>query len=108
LHQEKGIAIYIDGARFKIQNQRKDSVVARHVTRPDEKPLALGITLPPNAILEFPARDVRGSIITFEQAECFDIVAPRKFAIVHHAGVLIPRPTLADDLSLGNLNISRK
>jgi hypothetical protein len=100
LLEENGLAVYIDGLRLKICNRRTDAVVARHLLREGVEALNLGITLAPNAVLDFAAKDVHGATIVFEQVQCFDIVSPRKFAIIHHAGVLLPRPTLVDDLSV--------
>lgn len=100
LVQENGVAAYIDGAYFKIVNQRKDFVVARQLLTGTNKPLDLGVTIPPNGMLTFPAADIRAGTITFEQLHHCDVVAPRKFAIVHHAGELLHRPTLGDDLGM--------
>lgn len=108
LKEENQIAVFLEGERFKIRNQGTDFLVVRQLNREGMEPLNLGVTIPPHGVLDLPTRDAHGAKMLLDRVQCLDIVAPRKFAIVRHAGKLLPRPTLVDDLALGNLNISRK
>jgi hypothetical protein len=79
----------------------------RRLTREGFEPLEFGMVLPPSATLDLPARDARGGELALEIVRCLDVVAPRKFATVRHAGELVDRPGLVrglvDELSLDHL-----
>lgn len=102
------LAIRIDGVRMKVQNLRADPVVVRELRREGFEPLSLGVVIPPSAMLDLPARDARGGVLVCQVVRCLDIVAPRRAATVRHAGVLIPRRGLADELYLDQLPLVPK
>ena len=58
---------------------------------------------PPNGTLDLPARDARGGKLLCEIIRCLDVVAPRKYATVRHAGELTERRGLVDELHLNRL-----
>jgi hypothetical protein len=100
---EVGLEVRIDGPRFRVLNRRHDAVAIRKLEREGFEPLDLGVLLPPNAVLDLPARDARGGKLSVEVLRAVDIVAPRKFATVRHAGELLDRPGLSDVLELDRL-----
>src|SRR5262249_21137780 len=57
---EHGMAIRIDGLRFKIQNTNPDPVIIRRLEREGFEPLAFGVIVPSMAQFDLPARDARG------------------------------------------------
>jgi hypothetical protein len=61
------------------------------------------MVIPPNGTLDLPARDARGGRLFIESIRCLDVVAPRKFATVRHAGELHERRGLVDELHLNRL-----
>lgn len=103
LKVEHELAVRLDGARLKVMNARHETVVVRRLVRAGFEPLELGAIVPPNATLDLPARDARGGKLVVEVLRCLDVVAPRKFAIVRHAGELHERRGLADELHLNRL-----
>ena len=100
---EHELAVRLDGARVKVMNARHDPVVVRRLERAGFEPLELGMVIPPNGTLDLPARDARGGTLRVEVVRCLDVVAPRKFATVRHAGELHERRGLADELHLDRL-----
>jgi hypothetical protein len=105
---EKGLAVRMDGPRVKIMNTRPDPVVVRCLERPGFEPLEFGVVLPSSATLDLPARDARGGTLHVQSIRCVDVVAPRKFAIVRHAGKLVERRGLVDELNLDRLPLVPK
>jgi hypothetical protein len=66
-------------------------------------PQELGMILPPMGTLNLPARDARGGRLVCSILRAVDIVAPRKFATVRHAGEPVERRGITDDLALEHL-----
>src|SRR5205814_9951306 len=97
------LALRIDGPRVKVMNSRHEPVVVRRLERAGFEPLVLGMVLPPGGTLDLPARDARGGRLFIEIVRCLDVVAPRRFATVRHAGELTDRRGLADELHLARL-----
>jgi hypothetical protein len=108
LKTEHGLAVRIDGPRVKILNTRPDPVVVRRLEREGFEPLEFGVVVPSSATLDLPARDARAGTLFVEAIRCADVVAPRKFAIVRHAGQLVERRGIADELNLGRLPLVPK
>jgi hypothetical protein len=100
---EHELAIRIDGLRMKIQNTRHEPVVIRRLEREGFEPVEFGMVIPSMAQLDLPARDARGGKLTVEIVRCLDVVAPRRFATVRHAGELVERRGFVDELSLQQL-----
>ena len=105
---ENDLAVRLDGLRFKIQNVGKDPLVVRRLEREGFEPVEFGTVLPPSATLDLPARDAHGGKLIFDLIRTLDIVANRKFATIRHAGELVDRPTLFDDISLQQLPLVPK
>jgi hypothetical protein len=105
---EHSIAVRVDGARFKIQNMRHEPVVVRQLVREGFEPLDIGMVIPAMGTLDLPARDARGGTLWIEVIRCIDIVAPRKFATIRHAGELVDRKGLFDELNLDQLPLVPK
>jgi len=105
---EQELAIRVDGLRLKIQNLRHEPVVVRRLERSGFEPLVFGMTIPPNGTLDLPARDARGAKLILDAARCMDVVAPRKYAIVRHAGELVDRKGLIDALHVDQLPLIPK
>jgi len=103
LKTEHDLAVRLDGPRVKVMNTRHEPVVVRRLERAGFQPLALGMVIPPSGTLDLPARDARGGRLFLEFVRCLDVVAPRKFATVRHAGELSDRRGLVDELHLARL-----
>ena len=103
LKVEHDLAVRLDGPRVKVMNTRHEAVVVRRLERAGFEPLELGMVIPPNGTLDLPARDARGGKLCIEIVRCLDVVAPRKFATVRHAGELHERRGLVDELHLNRL-----
>jgi hypothetical protein len=99
----EGIEVRLDGFRMKLLNTNHDPVAVRRLVRPGFAPLDLGMIIPPRATLDLPARDARGAKLLVEKARYLDVVAPRKYAVVRHAGQLVERRGIADELGLSQL-----
>lgn len=108
LLSEHGLAVRIDGRRFKILNTRPHPIAVRRLTREGFEPLNLGMVLPAKGTLSFTASDARGGRLAIQPIHCLDVVAPRKFAIVRHAGKLVARRGLVDELNLDHLPLVPK
>ncbi len=104
LKSEHDLAVRIDGARVKIQNVGHEPVVVRKLEREGFEPLEFGMVLPPNAMLDLPARDARSGKLFVEVIRCLDVVAPRKYATVRHAGELVARTGFADEFDFLHLD----
>jgi len=100
LKVEHCIAIRIDGGRFRLQNTGHEPIVVRKLEREGFEPYIFGMTIPPNGTLELPARDARGGKLFIEIIRCLDVVAPRRYATIRHAGELVERRGLIDELAL--------
>lgn len=100
---DEGLAVRLDGVRFKIQNTRGEPVAVNRLERAGFEPLRLGMVLPAGATLNLPARDARGGRLYCEPIRCVDVLAPRKFASVRHAGVLMERAGLLDEFAVERL-----
>ncbi len=105
---ENDVALRIDGPRFKLQNTCKNPMVVRRLERSGFEPLEIGVVLPPNGILSLPARDAHGGKLCIEIIHLLDVVAPRKYAVVRHAGELVERPGLANVLGLDQRPLNMK
>ena len=103
LNVEHDLAIRLDGPRVKVMNTRHDPVVVHRMERPGFQPHKMGMVIPPGGTLDLPARDARGGKLVCEIVRCLDVVAPRKFATVRHAGELSDRRGLVDELHLARL-----
>ena len=101
--EQKGLAIRIDGLRVKIQNTRHEPVVVRRLEREGFQPLEFGLVIPGNGTLDLPARDARAGKLVVEIIRCLDVIAPRKFATIRHAGELVERRGLVNELHLDQL-----
>ena len=97
------LAMRVDGARLKIQNTRSEPVVVRRLERAEYEPVVLGMVIPPMGTLDLSIRDARGARLVIEVTRCLDVVAPRKYATVRHAGLLVERRGIADELSIDQL-----
>jgi hypothetical protein len=96
---EHDLAVRIDGLRMKIQNTRYEPVCVRRLEREGFNPVIFGMIIPPSGTLDLPARDARGGKLICEVVRTLDVIAPRKFATVRHAGELVDRRGLAEELT---------
>ena len=103
LKVEHELAIRLDGSRVRIMNTRYEPVVVRRLERAGFEPHEMGMVIPPSGTLDLPARDARGGKLYVEVVRCLDVVAPRKYATVRHAGELSERRGLVDELHLARL-----
>lgn len=108
LSVEHGLAVRVDGPRVKIMNTRHDPVVVRHMEKEGFERLEFRAVIPPNGTFDLPARDARGGRLSVEIIRCLDVVAPRKFATVRHAGELHERRGLVEELNLTRLPLAPK
>lgn len=104
---ELGLDVRLDGPRMKVTNAGHDPVVVRRLEREGFEPLTIGMVIPPNGMIDLPARDARGGRLCVERLRCLDVVAPRKYAVVRHAGELVERrgfaAALGEELGLSQL-----
>lgn len=108
MKMEHDVAVRIDGLRLKIQNMGYEPLVARRLIREGFEPVEFGMVIPPHGTLDLPARDSRGGKLVLDVVRCLDVVAPRKFASVRHAGELVDRRGFVDELSLDQLPLVPK
>jgi hypothetical protein len=108
LKTEQGLAIRIDGLRFKIQNTRHEPLVVRKLERPGFEPVTFGVIIPPSGTLDLPARDARAAKLSVEVIRSLDVVAPRKYATIRHAGELVERRGLIESFDLSQLPLIPK
>ncbi len=97
------MAVRLDGLRMKIQNLRHEPVAVRSLQREGFEPLTMGVMIASMATLDLPARDARGAKLKIEVLRCLDVIAPRRMATVRHAGELVERRGLVDELHLAQL-----
>jgi len=97
------IALWMDGKRIRISNLRADPVFVRRIERQGFEPLDIGAIIPPNGHMSLPARDAAGAKLIMQVVRWIDVLAPRKFATVRHAGEIVERPGLLEDLGLDQL-----
>ena len=88
---------------MKVQNARGELLAVVRLEKEGVEPQELGMILPPMATLNLPARDARGGKLVCTVLRAVDIVAPRKFATVRHAGELVEKRGFSDDLALEHL-----
>jgi hypothetical protein len=105
---EHELAIRIDGLRMKVQNTRYEPIVVRRLEREGYEPVEFGNVIPPSATLDLPARDARGGKLIIEPVRTLDVVVPRKFATIRHAGELIESKGLVDELHIAQLPLVPK
>jgi hypothetical protein len=108
LVSENGLEVRVDGVRMKIRNVRTELVVVARLEKETAEPtgpeiVRLDMILPPMATLNLPARDARNARLICTVLQSVDIVAPRKFATVRHAGELVHRRGLSDELAIDRL-----
>ena len=108
IKQDDGFAIRIDGSRVQIQNTRREAAVVRRLERGGFEPLSLAVMIPSNGTVELPARDARGGNLILQIVRYLDVIAPRKYATVRHAGALVKRRGLVDELHLDQLPLIPK
>jgi hypothetical protein len=101
MKSEHNLAIRMDGRRIKIMNESSEPVVVRRLEREGFEPLELGMVIPSNGTLDLPARDARGGKLFVEAVRCLDVIAPRKYATIRHAGQLVDRPGIMEQLEHG-------
>jgi hypothetical protein len=106
--KEHGLEVRLDGPRVKVLNTRSDPIVVRRLEREGFEPMEFGVVVPPTGTLDLPARDARGGTLHMEAVRCLDVVAPRKFAVVRHAGQLVERRGLVSELNLDRLPLVPK
>jgi len=105
---EHKLEVRIDGLRMKVQNTRHDPVIVQRLERDGFEPVEFGNVIPPMATFDLPARDARGGRLIVELVRMLDVVAPRKFATIRHAGELVERRGFVDELHLRQLPLVPK
>jgi hypothetical protein len=105
---EHEVAIRIDGLRIKVQNMRHDPLIVLRLERDGYEPVEFGNVIPPMATFDLPARDARGGRLVVECVRMLDLVIPRKFATIRHAGELVERRGFVDELHLRQLPLVPK
>lgn len=103
IRSEAGFDVRLDGPRFKLLNTRDKPVVVRRLERSGLEPVEFGTTLMPRATFDLPARDARGGTLVIDVLDCVDVLAPRKYAVVRHAGTSVPPRSLLEELHLDEL-----
>jgi hypothetical protein len=101
--EERGVVVRLDGVRMKIQNTRGDVLAVRRLEKPGAEPLQLKMVLPPMATLNLPARDAQGATLVIDILDSVDVVAPRKYAAIRHAGMMLDRRGLTDQFQIQRL-----
>lgn len=103
-----GVAVRVDGFRLRLYNTHHHAIVLRQFDRPGLDPYRLEMTIPPHGYLEMPAPLAKGATVRFDVVVGIDVVAPRKYATIRHAGETVARRGLFDamlDLHLGPLQL---
>jgi hypothetical protein len=103
LSVQHDLSVRVDGLRIKVFNARHEPVVVRRLERDGFEPVEFGTVIPSHGMLDLPARDARGARLVVEVIRCLDVLAPRKFASVRHAGELVARTGLIEELGLDQL-----
>jgi hypothetical protein len=93
---------------MKVMNEGDEPMVVRRLVREGFEPVEFGTIIPPRANLDLPARDARGGTLVIDVVRCLDIVAPRKYATVRHAGQLVEKRGIVDELHLSQLPLVPK
>ena len=92
------------GGRVKLTSRAADRfALVTRLRRDGFEPLALDVVLPPGGTLDLPARDAGGAVLDVTWCRGVDVVAPRRLAVVRHAGKQLPSRSLLDDLGLDEL-----
>ena len=105
---EHELEVRIDGLRMKVQNRRHDPVIVQRLERDGFEPVEFGNVVPPMATFDLPARDARGGRLIVELVRMLDVICPRKFATIRHAGELVERRGFVDELHLRQLPLVPK
>ena len=92
-----------EAGRLIVGNGGFDPCVVDTLERDGFEPIRLGATVAPGASLSLPSRDAAGAVLTCRRVRTLDVVAPRSQAVVRHAGELLERRSLLDDLGLDEL-----
>jgi hypothetical protein len=100
---EHGIEIRIDHLRLKLLNTTHRPLAVRRLERTGFQPISFGMVIPSMGTLDLPARDARGGKLMIEVVSCVDVLAPRKYATIRHAGELVDRRGFANELHLDQL-----
>jgi hypothetical protein len=108
LKEENGLAVRIDNGRFRVWNNRGDSVILRRMERAGFEAIEFGAVVPPNGEFDLPARDARGAKLIVQVVRAVDVVAPRKFATVRHAGELVERKGFVEEFHIDQLPLVPK
>ncbi len=108
LREENGLVLRIDSGRFRVWNNRSDTVILRRMERAGFEPVEFGAVVPPNGVFDLPARDARGAKLILEVVRAVDVVAPRKFATVRHAGELVERKGFVEEFHIDQLPLVPK
>src|SRR5205814_7900517 len=87
---------------------RNELVTALRLERENFEPLEMSMILPPMGTLSLPARDARAGKLFLQVINAADVIAPRKYATVRHAGVQLERRGLADEFQLDRLPLVSK
>jgi hypothetical protein len=74
-------------------------VLVRRLEREGFEPIIFGMLIPPNGTLDLPARDARGGKLIGEIVQRVDVIAPRKYATIRHAGEVVERKGLVDEFN---------
>lgn len=106
--KEGGAEARLEGPRVKVLNTRFQPMVVRRLEREGFEVLELGVVVGPNCVLELPVRDAGGAKVCLEVVEAVDVVAPRKWAVVRHAGTAIEPTGLLDEIHLDRLPLVPK
>jgi hypothetical protein len=105
---EHDLAIRIDGLRMKVQNTHFAPLVVRRLEREGYEPVEFGNVIPPSATFDLPGRDSRGGKLIVEPIRTLDVVVPRKYATIRHAGELIEHKGLVEELHIQQLPLVPK
>jgi hypothetical protein len=105
---EQGFEVRLDRLRFKILNTRQQTMVIRRLEREGFEPVEFGAAIPPSGTFDMAARDGRGGTLVIDLVDTIDVIAPRKFATVRHAGNFVDRPGVLDELQLDQLPLIPK
>jgi hypothetical protein len=100
---EHGIEIRVDQLRLKLLNTTHRPLAVRRLERSGFEPVMFGMVIPSMGTLDLPARDARGGKLMIEVVSCVDVLAPRKYATIRHAGELVDRRGFVDELHLNQL-----
>lgn len=96
--EQRSMQVRLEGTRLKVQNIGYEPVAVLRLQRTGFEPLSFGCIIPPSAILDLPASDAAGAHLICRPVRRLDLVAPRKLATIRHAGDLVPRRSLVDEL----------